>query len=94
MKSEDVPVLATLFFTAFRGTVHDPGQTETQYASKVMAILGGRYREWIPEASWTIDKRAGFDPHALFAITHPTVTRLLLPLLQLLRESGWVAAGR
>ena len=27
----------------------------TQYASKVAAIVGGRYGEWVPMASWAIE---------------------------------------
>ncbi|MFM0373551.1 hypothetical protein [Paraburkholderia aspalathi] len=57
--SEDIPALGALFFAAFLGTIDDGGQTEIQYASKAAAILGGRYGEWIPGASWTIEQNGG-----------------------------------
>lgn len=49
----DISALGLLFFAAFRGTVDEAGQTEAQYALKASAILGGRYGQWIPEASRT-----------------------------------------
>ncbi|MFM0499722.1 hypothetical protein [Paraburkholderia caffeinilytica] len=52
---KDTPALGTLFFSAFLGTIDDAGETETQYASKARAIVGGRYGEWIPAASWVIE---------------------------------------
>ena len=53
---DDVPALGTLFFGAFLGTIDDADQAESQYASKAAAILGGRYGEWIPAASWAIEE--------------------------------------
>jgi hypothetical protein len=55
----DVPALAALFFQAFLGTVDDGGQTEAEYVSKTTAILGGRYGQWIPAASWTVEGAGG-----------------------------------
>jgi hypothetical protein len=56
VEPEDIPALGALFSMAFFGTVDDAGQPEAQYAAKAAAILGGRYGEWIPEASWTIEQ--------------------------------------
>ena len=53
---DDLPAMGTLFFRAFLGTIDDTGQTESQYASKAAAILGGRYGEWIPAASWALEE--------------------------------------
>jgi hypothetical protein len=53
---DDIPALGALFFTAFFETIDDAGQTQAQYASKAASILGGRYGEWIQEASWTIEQ--------------------------------------
>ncbi len=53
----DISALGQLFFAAFRGTVDDAGQTEAEYALKASAILGGRYGQWIPEASWTLEQK-------------------------------------
>jgi len=53
---DDVPALGTLFFWAFLGTIDDAGEAESQYALKAAAILGGRYGEWIPAASWAIEE--------------------------------------
>ncbi|MFT4069766.1 GNAT family N-acetyltransferase [Paraburkholderia sp.] len=56
IQSEDIPELGQLFFSAFQGTIDDAGQTEAQYALKAAAILGGRYGEWISEASWILEQ--------------------------------------
>jgi Acetyltransferase (GNAT) family len=48
--------LGTLFYGAFLRTIDDAGQVESEYASKAGAILGGRYGEWIPAASWAIEE--------------------------------------
>src|SRR5471032_3703781 len=56
---EDIPALGTLFFGAFLGTIDDAGQAVTQYESKAMAIVDGRYGEWIPAASWAIEETEG-----------------------------------
>ena len=53
---DDVPALGTLFYEAFLGTIDDAGQTESQYALKAAAILGGRYGEWMPAASWVLEE--------------------------------------
>jgi len=53
---DDVPALGTLYFWAFLGTIDDAGEAESQYALKAAAILGGRYGEWIPAASWAIEE--------------------------------------
>jgi len=58
--AEDLPALGALFFCAFAGTIDDAGQTESQYASKAAAILGGRYGEWIPAASWANEEAGNF----------------------------------
>jgi hypothetical protein len=55
----DAPALAALFFQAFLGTIDDGGQTESQYVAKTTAILSGRYGEWIPAASWTVEGTSG-----------------------------------
>jgi hypothetical protein len=55
----DVPALAGLFFQAFLGTIDDGGQTEAQYVSKTTAILGGRYGQWVPAASWAVEGASG-----------------------------------
>lgn len=57
--AEDIPALGELFFKAFLGTVDDSGQVETQYASKATAVVGGRYGEWIPAASWAYEQAGG-----------------------------------
>ena len=75
---EDIPALSELFFSAFFGTIDHGGQTEAQYASKAKAILGGRYGEWIPEASWTIEQSVHFGQYDSFATTNPTVAQLSL----------------
>jgi hypothetical protein len=56
---EDVPALGALLFSAFLGTIDDAGQAATQYKSKAAAIVGGRYGEWIPAASWAIEETDG-----------------------------------
>ncbi|MEK7888282.1 GNAT family N-acetyltransferase [Burkholderia contaminans] len=61
VEPDDVPALAQLLFAAFHGTIDDPGHTEAQYALKVSAILGGRYGEWIQEASWTVEQTNGLQ---------------------------------
>jgi hypothetical protein len=71
VKLADVPALGALFFAAFSGTVDDAGQTETQCASKATAILGGRYGEWIGEASWTIEQIGGLRSACLVSDCKP-----------------------
>jgi hypothetical protein len=71
IKPEDVPALGALLFDAFLGTLDDAGQTEAQYASKATAILGGRYGEWISEASWTIAKTDGLQSACLISDYKP-----------------------
>ena len=61
IQSSDISALGMLFFAAFNGTIDDAGQTETQYALKATAILGGRYGEWISEASWTVEQTDGLQ---------------------------------
>ena len=56
---EDIAALGTLFFGAFLGTIDDAGQAVTQYESKAMAIVAGRYGKWIPAASWAIEETDG-----------------------------------
>ncbi|MDP9651483.1 hypothetical protein J2793_006958 [Paraburkholderia caledonica] len=56
IQSNDVLALGLLFFAAFQGTIDETGQTEAQYALKASAILGGRYGEWIAQASWTVEQ--------------------------------------
>jgi len=53
---EDIPALGELLSNAFLGTTDDSGQVETQYGSKAVAIVGGRYGEWIPAASWVYEQ--------------------------------------
>jgi hypothetical protein len=56
---EDIPGLGELFFDAFLGTIDDAGQAASDYALKARAIVGGRYGEWIPSASWAIEETDG-----------------------------------
>jgi hypothetical protein len=56
---EDIPALGALFFDAFLGTIDDAGQSAIQSESKAAAIVGGRYGEWIPTASWAIEETDG-----------------------------------
>ena len=65
IQSGDISALALLFFAAFQGTIDDTGQTETQYALKAKAILGGRYGEWISEASWAVEQTSGLQSACL-----------------------------
>ena len=51
----DAPSLGRLFFTAFKDTVDDTGQTETDYVAKALAILDGRYGDCISAASWVFE---------------------------------------
>lgn len=67
----DVPALGLLFFAAFHGTIDDAGHTETQYALKAAAILGGRYGEWIPEASWIVEQTGGLQSACLVCDYQP-----------------------
>ena len=69
--SGDVPALGLLFFAAFHGTIDDAGHTETQYALKAAAILGGRYGEWIPEASWIVEQTGGLQSACLVCDYQP-----------------------
>ena len=71
MKLEDIPSLGALFFTAFLGTIDNAGQTEAQYVSKAAAILGGRYGDWIPGASWTIEPMGGLRSACLVSNYKP-----------------------
>jgi GNAT superfamily N-acetyltransferase len=59
IQPKDVSALGLLFLAAFQGTIDEAGQDQAEYASKALAILGGRYGEWIPEASWTAERRDG-----------------------------------
>ncbi|WP_407854507.1 GNAT family N-acetyltransferase [Burkholderia gladioli] len=59
IQSNDVSALGLLFCAAFQGTIDEAGQTEAQYALKASAILGGRYGEWIAEASWAVEQPDG-----------------------------------
>lgn len=68
---EDIPALGKLFFNAFFGTVDDTGQVEAQYAAKAMAIVGGRYGEWIPTASWAIERTGGLRSACLVCSYEP-----------------------
>ncbi|WCM21774.1 hypothetical protein NDK50_10120 [Paraburkholderia bryophila] len=65
VQSGDISALGLLFFAAFQGTVDDAGQTDNQYTSKARAILGGRYGEWIGEASWTVEQTEGLQSACL-----------------------------
>jgi len=74
---EDIPGLGALFFNAFLGTIDDAGQAESQYASKAMAIVGGRYGEWFPRASWTIEHTVGLRSACLVCDYKPYGCRSL-----------------
>ena len=65
IQSGDISALGLLLFAAFQGTIDDTGQTETQYALKAKAILGGRYGEWISEASWAVEQTSGLQSACL-----------------------------
>lgn len=67
----DVLALGLLFFAAFHGTIDDTGQTETQYALKATAILGGQYGEWISEASWIVEQTDGLQSACLVCDYQP-----------------------
>lgn len=71
VQPDDVPALGLLFFAAFHGTIDDVGQTETQYALKAKAILGGRYGEWISEASWIVEQMDGLQSACLVCDYQP-----------------------
>lgn len=67
----DVPALGQLFFAAFHGTIDDAGQAETQYVLKAKAILGGRYGEWISDASWIVEQTDGLQSACLVCDYQP-----------------------
>lgn len=67
----DISALGLLLFAAFHGTIDDAGQTEAQYALKVTAIIDGRYGEWIPEASWTVEQTDGLQSACLVCNYQP-----------------------
>jgi hypothetical protein len=68
---EDIAALGALLFSTFPGTIDDAGQPATQYASKVTAIVGGRYGQWIPTASWAVEDTDGFRSACLVCDYEP-----------------------
>ena len=71
VKIEDIPALGDLLYAAFLDTIDDGGLTKSQYTSKASAILGGRYGEWLPEASWTIEQMGGLRSACLVSDYKP-----------------------
>jgi hypothetical protein len=67
----DIPALGALFSDAFIRTIDDANQTKAQYVAKATAIVGGRYGEWIPTASWAIEEGGALRSACLVCDTGP-----------------------
>jgi len=56
LRTEDAVKLGTLFFTAFKGTTDDLGQTEADYIEEAHSLFDGRYGDCLFDASSVIER--------------------------------------
>ena len=56
LRADDALKLGTLFFTAFKGTTDDLGQTEVDYIEEAYSLFDGRYGDCLFDASSVIER--------------------------------------
>jgi len=56
LKADDALKLGALFFTAFKGTTDDLGQTEADYIEEAYSLFDGRYGDCLFDASSVVER--------------------------------------